>query len=362
MPLRHFGVRTAILFIAVYGLARADQVDDIVKSEMTEQHIPGLALAVMKDGHIVRSGGYGLANVEWNIPVTTNTVFKIGSISKQFLASAMMILVQEGKIRLEDGVHKYIPEAPAAWRGITVRHLLSHTNGIVREGPAFSPFKAQPDIDVIRSTFPLALQFAPGEQWRYSNTAYFTVAEIISRVSAEPWAKFLDERIFQPTGMTATRTTTWRELVPNRADGYEWEDGKLKRAMEYLAVRPSGAFISTVEDLAKWDAALYTDSPLTDASREKMWTPVTLNNGSSAAYGLGWEIQTRGGKRSVHHGGTLSGFKSHIARFPEERISFVVLTNGGHVNPDRVLWKIAAVWLPDVDEAPANGRPRTGAQ
>src|SRR5438270_11863654 len=142
MPIRRSSVRAAILFIAVFGIVRDDQVDDIVKSEMAEQHIPGLALAVMKDGHVVRSGGYGFANVGWNIPVTTNTVFKIGSISKQFLASALMILVQEGKIRLDDGVHKYIPEAPPAWRGITVRHLLSHTNGIVREGPAFSPFKA----------------------------------------------------------------------------------------------------------------------------------------------------------------------------------------------------------------------------
>src|SRR5437016_13573977 len=117
---RWLSVAGALLVVLVGGVARADEVDDIVKAEMAQQHIPGLALAVMKDGHVVRSGGYGFANVEWNIPVTTNTVFKIGSISKQFLASALMILVQEGKIRLDDGVHKYIPEAPPAWRGITV--------------------------------------------------------------------------------------------------------------------------------------------------------------------------------------------------------------------------------------------------
>lgn len=157
--------------------------------------------------------------------------------------------------------------------------------------------------------------------------------------------------------MTATRTTTWQDMVLNRADGYEWQNGNMRRALEYLALRPSGALISTVEDYAKWDAALYTDSPLTKASRDQMWSAVRLNDQTSAAYGLGWEVQARAGKRSVHHGGAISGFKSHVARFPDDRLSFVVLTNGGHVQPDRVLWKVAAVWLPGVDNAPPNGRP-----
>lgn len=345
------------LFVAAAGLVFADQVDDVVRAEMAQQHIPGLALAVMKDGQIIRSGGYGLANVELAVPVTSKTVFKVGSISKQFLASATMILVQEHKLRLDDSVRKYLSDAPDAWSPITLRNLLSHTSGLVREGPAFDALKAQPDIQVIRSAYPAALLFAPGAQWRYSNIGYFSVAEIISRVSGEAWPAFLAERIFGPAGMTATRTTTWDEIVSNRAEGYEWKDGKLRRALEYLALRPSGAFISNVEDLARWDAALYSDTPLTKESRDQMWTPVLLNDHTSSAYGLGWEVQTRAGRRSVHHGGTLSGFRSHIARFPDERLSFVVLTNGQHVNPDRVLWKIAAVWLPGVDQAPPNGRP-----
>ncbi len=352
-----FAYRTALFLLALAGFIHADQVDDIVKAEMTRQHIPGLALAVMKDGHVIRSNGYGLANVELNVPVTTRTVFKIGSVSKQFLASAMMILVQEGKVSLDDSVRKFLEDAPPAWSGITIRHLLSHTSGLVREGPAFEALKAQPDIQVIRSAYPLTLLFAPGEQWRYSNTGYFTIAEIVSRLSGEPWPAFLEKRIFGPLQMTATRTTSWEDIVQNRAGGYEWRDGKLRHALELLALRPSGALLSTVEDYAKWDAALYTESPLTTASRERMWTPVMLNDQTSSAYGFGWEVQTRGGKRSVHHGGTLSGFKSHVARFPEEHLSFVVLTNGGHVQPDRVLWKIAAVWLPGVDQAPPNGRP-----
>jgi len=348
-------VRFAVVF-ALCWIVRADQVDDIVKAEMAQQHIPGLALAVMKDGHIVRSGGYGMASVELNVPVTPKTVFKIGSMSKQFLAAAMMILVQDGKVRLDDNVGRFIEDAPPSWAGITVRRLLSHTGGLVREGPAFNALKAQPDIQIIRSAYPEALVFAPGERWQYSNTGYFTIAEIISRLSGEPWPAFLEHRVFGPLHMAATRTTTWQDLVPNRADGYEWQDGKLQRALEFLALRPSGAFLSTVEDYAKWDAALYTDAPLTDSSRKQMWTAVMLNNQTSSAYGFGWEVQVRGGKRSVHHGGALSGFKSHVARFPDDRLSFVVLTNGGHVQPDKVLWKVAAVWLPGVEKASPNGR------
>ncbi len=348
-----------VLFLLFSALLVADQIDDIVKSEMAQQHIPGLALAVMKDGKIVRSGGYGLANVELNVPVTTHTVFKIGSVSKQFLASAMMILVQEGKVRLDDPLQKFLEDAPPAWSGITLRHILSHTSGLVREGPAFDALKSQPDIQVIRSAYPQAVLFAPGEQWRYSNIGYFSAAEILSRVSGQPWQAFLEQRIFGPLNMIATRTTTWQEIVLNRADGYEWQNGKLRRALEYIAVRPSGAFLSNVEDYAKWDAALYTSAPLTKESREQMWTAVMLNDRTSSAYGLGWDIQVRGGKRTVHHGGSLSGFKAHVARFPDERLSFVVFTNGGHVIPQRVLWKIAAVWLPGVDQGPDNGRPQT---
>ncbi len=325
---------------------------------MARQHIPGLALAVIENGHVLRAAGYGLANVELNVPVTPKTVFKIGSVSKQFLASGLMVLAQDGKVRLDDRVGKYFEDAPSSWDGIAIRNLLSHTSGLGAEGPAFDPLRPQPDIQVIRSAYSVPLLSPPGERWSYSNIAFFTIAEILSRVSGEPWPEFMAGHIFRPAGMTATRTTTWQDLVPNRADGYEWEDGTLRRAPENRAVRPSGAFISTVEDLAKWDAALYTDSPLTKETRERMWTPVMLNDGTSSAYGLGWEVQLRAGQRAVFHGGSLTGFRAHFARFPEKHLSFVVLTNAGQANSSEVLWKVAAEWLPGVDLAPANGRKK----
>ena len=338
------------------GLASADTVDDIVRADMAAQHIPGVALAVMRDGKIIRAGAWGIANLELNVPVTTRSVFKIGSVSKQFIASAAMILVQEGKLSLDDPVRKFFPDAPEAWSPIVLRRLLSHTAGLVREGPAFDPLKTQPDADIIRSAFPLALVFTPGAKWQYSNLGFFTVAEIVSRISGEPWPDFVSERIFRPAGMTATRTTTVRDLVPDRADGYVWHDGRQERAAEYIAVRPSGAFLSTVEDMARWDAALYTDQPLTQATRERMWTPVRFNDGKPADYGLGWSLNRRGGKRIVHHGGALPGFRAHFARFPEDHLSFVILTNGDAAKPDRTLWRIAAQWLPGVETDPNQPR------
>ena len=340
---------TRIVYIIPFcWLAVADPVDDIVRSDMAEQHVPGLALAVMRDGRIIRGAGYGLANVELNVPVSTRSVFKIGSVSKQFLAAAAMILVQDGRLSLDDRVQRFLPDAPETWQAITIRRLLSHTGGLVREGPAFDSLKIRPDIDIIRSAYPVPLDFPPGTKWQYSNLGFFTVAEIIARVSGEPWPDFLAERIFRRLHMDATRTTTAREIVPHRADGYVFRNGKLERAQEYLALRPSGALLSTVEDLALWDAALYTNSPLTGASREQMWTPVELPN-SPSEYGLGWTLDRRGGRRCVHHGGSLPGFRAHFARFPEERLSFVVLTNGDGAHPDRTLFRIAAHWLSGVD-------------
>jgi CubicO group peptidase (beta-lactamase class C family) len=352
-----FDLIRLVLGLVIAGLLYADPVDDIVKAVMAEQHIPGVALAVVKDGHIIRSAGYGLANVEPNVPVTPHSVFKVGSVSKQFLASGMMLLVQDGKVRLDDPVRKYFEDAPAAWDGIQIRNLLSHTSGLPTEGLAFDPLKEQADILVIRSSFQGALLFAPGEKWHYSNLAYFTAAEILARVSAEPWPDFLNSRIFRPFRMDSTRTTSPTDLIANRSDGYEWADGKTMRAREYLALRPSGAFVSTVEDLAKWDAALYTDEPLTKTTREQMWTPITLNNGHSSGYGLGWEVRTRAGNRVVYHGGALPGFRAFFARFPEARVSVIVLANSSQSKPADIGWKVASLWLPGVehDTEPASG-------
>src|SRR4030095_11530349 len=334
------------LLLVVAVSVRADKVDDFIKAEMERQHLPGLSLAVIRDQKIVKVEGYGLANMELNVPARPDTVYKIGSVSKQFIASGILLLGEEGKISLDDNISKFLDGTPDTWKSITVRHLLTHTSGIVREAPGFDPLKIQNDADVIKSAYPLALRFAPGEKWEYCNVGYFTLAEIIRKVTGKPWADFLGERLFMPLEMNATRTTTMTDLVQNRANGYIWRNGKLQNAEVYFALRPSGAFLSTVLDLAKWDAALYTDRVLKQSVREQMWTPVNLNNGKSHPYGFGWELSTVGSHKVVRHGGSLPGFRAALLRFVDDKLTVAVLTNGDNANPGSIALGVAAVYIP----------------
>lgn len=340
-----------------------DTVDRFVVAEMARQQVPGLALAVVRAGTPIKVEGYGLADLEHNIPVTPQTVFKIGSVSKQFLATGIMLLAQDGRLTVEDPAVTYFTAAPESWRPITLRHFLTHTSGVVREGPVFDPLKVQPDSVVITSAFAAPLEFPTGTKYQYCNVCYFALAEVIARVSGKPWDTFLAERVFVPLGMTATRTTTTTEIVPHRARGYAWRDGRYVNAPEFLALRPSGAFLSTVLDLATWDAALYTDRVLTRASREAMWTAVRLAGGGTSAYGFGWQLGSLDGHRQVYHGGSLPGFRAQMMRLPDDSLTVIVLTNGDGARPDQIAVGIARLYLSGAIPGVAPGaRPSNGSR
>jgi CubicO group peptidase (beta-lactamase class C family) len=250
-----------------------------------------------------------------------------------------LLLVQEGKVALGDNISKFLEGTPDTWKEITVRHLLTHTSGIVREAPGFDPLKIQNDSDVIKTAYPLPLRFAPGEKWEYCNVGYFTLAEIIRKVTGKPWGEYLKENVFMPLEMKATRTTTMTEMVQDRANGYDWWEGKLQNSAVYLALRPSGAFLSSVLDLAKWDAALYTDRLLKQSTRDQMWAAVKLNNGTTQPYGFGWELGSPQGHKLVHHGGTLPGFRAELARFVDDKLTVIVLTNGSNADQSAIAIK-----------------------
>lgn len=322
-----------------------DTVDRLVSAHMAEMRIPGVALAIVRGGKVIRTQGYGVADLEHGIPVTPETVFKIGSVSKQFLATGIMLLAQDGRLSVDDPVARYLPGAPEAWKAITLRHFLTHTSGVIREGPAFDAFKVQPDSIVIYSAFGAPLEFPTGSKYQYCNVCYFTLAEVIARVSGKPWEEFLAERVFRPLAMTATRTTTVRDLVPQRARGYTWRDSGYVNATEFFALRPSGAFLSTVLDLAQWDAALYEDRVLTRASREAMWKPVRLDGGGASGYGFGWQLDSVDGHWRVHHGGSLPGFRAEMARFPNDSLTVIVLANGDGARPVVIARDVARVYL-----------------
>ncbi len=325
--------------------AQADEIDKFVLAEMESQRIPGVAVAVIKDGKVVKEKGYGVASIELNVPVSADSAFKIGSISKPMIAIGVMRLVEEGKMALNDPVKKYFTDAPASWDGITIRHLLSHTSGIVREAPGFNPMKVQPDYDVIKTAFPLPVRFAPGEKYEYCNVGYFSLAEIITRVSGKPWPIYLDDTFFRPLQMSATRVTSNTDLIANRVSAYGLVDGKYVNAESYRALRPSGAFFSTLKDLIKWNAALESGRVLKKDTMEQMWTATKLTSGQDAPYGLGWQIGMHRGKRRVGHGGSLTGFKSDFVMFPQEKVTVIVLSNQNSAIPANISTGVAAFYI-----------------
>jgi CubicO group peptidase (beta-lactamase class C family) len=314
--------------------AQVQEVDSVVKAWMDREHVPAVAMAIVKNGALVKAEAYGFADVENRVPAQPETVFKIGSLSKQFIASGVMLLVQDGRIAVDDPVGKFLPDAPKAWEPITLRHLLTHTAGLVRESPGFDPYKIQPDIDLIRAAYTTALVFAPAEKYQYSNLGYFVLAEVIQRVSGKPWGDFLNERVFAPVGMSSTRVTNLTAIVPNRASGYAWRSGRLENEDDWPAVRASGAFISTVLDIAKWEAALVRDDILRSSTKREMWTPVSLTGGRTFPYGFGWQLEDwpadapqPTGVPMLRHGGSMNGFRAGYVRWPSHGLAVIVLTN-----------------------------------
>lgn len=330
----------------------ADRIDSIVKSAMEKRHIPGVSVAVMKAGRPVAMRGYGMANLELRVPASPATVYEIGSLTKQFTATAVMMLVEEGKIGLDDPIGKYLDGLPDAWGGVTIRHLLTHTSGIksYTNLPSFLPNlrKDYKPEEIPRLSYELPLEFTPGDRFAYNNTGYFLLGMILEKVSGKSYGDLLRDRIFSPLGMTSTRINSLRDVIPNRAGGYDWSGTGYKNA-EYLSMTQPGAagvLVSTVQDMAKWDAALYGDRLLKKSSLQQMWTPFTLNSGTKSNYGFGWSISNSPGHRSVAHGGGIPGFTTEIRRFLDDKLTVVVFTNSGSGSPGSLAQSIAELYVP----------------
>jgi CubicO group peptidase (beta-lactamase class C family) len=337
----------------------ADDVDDYAKSALLSQHIPGLSLAVIRSGNLAKAEGYGMANLENGMAARPETVYKIGSVSKQFVASGVMLLVQDAKVALDDRINRYLPGTPESWSAITVRHVLTHTSGLARESPGFDPYKLQPDMDVIQAAFALPLRFQPGEKWDYSNLGYYVLAEIIRNVSGKPWSDFIAERIFIPLQMTNTRPTTVADVIPNRAGGYIWDGKQYRNAENWPAVRPSGAFLSTVLDMAKWELALQADRILTEDSKKQMWTPVVLNSGRMYAYGFGWELDDwpanapqPTGVPMIRHEGSIPGFRAGFSRWPTQNLAVIILANRENAPMEGLQANVATRVAPELKTNP----------
>jgi CubicO group peptidase (beta-lactamase class C family) len=328
-----------LLFLLVRVLAhgQSDSTDLIVQKMMKDQRIVGLSLAVIKNGKAMVNKGYGLANAEHNVPVTSETVIRLGSVSKQFFATAILKLMEEGKLSIEDSVHKFFPDAPETWRPIQVKHLMSHTSGLKREGPAYNNSIIQPDLVVIRSAYSLPLDFKTGQKYQYCNLAYFMLAEIITQVSGMPWQDYIREKLFLPAGMKKSCMTDFYPIIPNRASGYMHNKGVLVNADAMYAVRPSGGFLSTSSDMILWDKVLREKNIILKKENwELLWQPfikTSDNPASKEYYGFGWTIDELNGRKVIEHGGSNIGFRSYYARFVNDGLSIIIMTNTDEANP-----------------------------
>ncbi len=329
------------LLVRVLAYSQADSTDIIVQRMMKEQKIAGLALAVIKNGKSVVNKGYGLANVELNVAVTEKTVIRLGSVSKQFFATAILKLMEEGKLSIEDHVHKFFPDAPETWKPIRVKHLMSHTSGLKREGPAYNNSVIQPDLVIVKSAYSLPLDFKTGEKYQYCNLAYFMLAEIITQVSGMPWQDYIREKLFIPAGMKNTGMTDFYLIIPNRASGYMHKKDALVNADAMYAVRPSGGFLSTSTDMILWDKVLREKNIILKKENwELLWQPFIKTSddaNSKEYYGFGWSINELNGRKVVQHGGSNIGFRSYYTRFINDGLSIIIMTNTDEANPATIV-------------------------
>jgi CubicO group peptidase (beta-lactamase class C family) len=349
----HFAV-LLLIFPGSLGLAsaadQADAVDDYVQSEMAKQHIPGLALLVSRAGQVIRAKGYGLANVELRVAVTPEAIFQSGSVGKQFTATAVMMLVEQGRIGLDDPLTKYFSDAPAAWKEVTIRELLSHTAGFGDYPKSFDMRKDYTEAEMIKIVEGIPLAFPPGTSWSYSNLGFLTLGIVIHKVTGKFYGDYLQEHIFRPLGMNTTRIISEADIVPNRAAGYRLVKGELKN-QEWVSpvvnTSADGSLYFSVQDLAKWDAALYTEKLLKRSSLEQMWTVTKLKNGkpNSGDYGFGWFIENKHGHRIIEHSGGWQGFETQVSRYVDDKLTVVVLTNLGDADPEPIAHHIAEMYL-----------------
>ena len=308
----------------------ADQVDDYIREEMARRRIPAVSLEIFQNGRAVKTAAYGFANLELGVPATTNSVFEIGSVTKQFTASCILLLQQDGKLSVEDLISKHLPGIPEAWSKVTIRHLLSHTSGIKSYTglDGFALTRRLTQAQFLTAIGPEPLEFEPGESWKYSNTGYSLLGYIVENASGKSYWAFLRERILVPLGMNVTTDRDSGTIITNRVSGYEQTNRfHINRDYDVTDVFSAGALVSTVGDLAKWNVALETETLLSAASKSAAWTPQKLNNGKPTTYGLGWCVDSVKDHKCIGHGGQTSGFSASVQRFPDDQLIVIVLTN-----------------------------------
>ena len=348
---------------------------DAIFAQWNRTDSPGCAVGIYRGGVIEYARGYGMANLELGAALSPQSIFDIGSTSKQFTAMSIMLLARDGKLSLDDDIRKYVPELPNYGKTITIRHILTHTSGI-RDYLTLWSLAGVDDADLTTDDDALALiarqhelNFPPGDQWLYSNSGFFLASVIVKRVSGKTLARFAAERIFAPLGMTHTRfNDDHMGIIPNRATGYAPRDsGGWATAMSNFEQTGDGAVQTSIEDLQRWDENFYTGAVGGAETLASMQKPAVLNDGKQQTYALGLMVDRYRGLRTVSHGGSWAGYRAELFRFPDQHLSVACLCNLARTNPSLLARHVAEVYLggqmtpADANVAAAGRRPPAAA-
>jgi CubicO group peptidase (beta-lactamase class C family) len=340
--------------VAVHAQTAAD-VDRVVQKLVDGKKVPAVGVVVVRDGKIILAKGYGMADIEGTMAANENTAFQIASVTKQFTAAGIMLLVEEGKIKLDDPLRAYLTDVPTKWGGVTIRQLLNQTSGIpnyTATGKLVAD-KVHTHADIIGMVKDVPPNFEPAAKWAYSNTNYFLLGMVIEKVSGRSYPEFMAERIFKPLGMTSTVVNTSGLKIKNAAMGYELAGGNWKKVNMVDPSQPfaAGAIVSTPADMAKWALAVGEGRLLKKSSWDEAFASGKLADGKETGYGFGWRWGKLGETTVVGHSGGIDGFGSYIGRFPTENLSVVVLANTASGNSELLAYEVAGVFLPKVAAA-----------
>jgi CubicO group peptidase (beta-lactamase class C family) len=342
-----------VILVVACAAAQGASPDQRVAALMQpyEGSVPGAAVLVLREGRTVLERGYGLADLERRVPVTASTGFRLASMTKQFTAAAVLLLVQDGRLSLDDPIGRWLPTLPPVPAAATVRQLLCHTGGLIDYEDLIPPQTSEQlhDADVLRLLeHENRTYFVPGTNYRYSDSGYSLLSLIVARASGRDFASFLRERIFQPLKMNDSLAfEAGISSVLNRAFGYSLEKGHWLRTDQSLtsAVLGDGGVYSSIRDLARWDAALYDARLLSEQSLKLSFTPATATDDANTRYGFGWRITGE----TVWHSGETMGFRNVIVRWPGRHFTVVILTNRNDPEPYTLALAIAQAYLPDID-------------
>lgn len=353
----------ALIFVSFSTLAIEEKletkaIDDLFK-QWDQSDTPGAALGVIKNGKLVYANGYGVADLEHDVEITPSSVFYIGSVSKQFVTFSILLLEEQGKINLDDNIQKYLPDFPEYSSPLTIRHFIHHTSG-VRDYLSLIALKGRSYLDNIEvdEVYELIksqkeLNFKPGEKYMYSNSCYFMLALIVEKASGQSMKAFADEHIFKPLGMSSTLFHDDNtDIIKHRVFSYETKEGDagFRNLISRFDLVGSGGVYTNIEDLFLWDQNFYNNK-LGKGGQDiikKMHQEGVLNNGKSSGYAFALMNGSYKGMKTVHHSGSLAGYRSQLMRFPDHNVSIIMLANRGDANPTRLTYQVADIVFKDL--------------